>query len=731
MRLFIRNLTSLAIQLANRKMFSKVSSYIWGQGASGPPGYEMGDVITDKFSSALWILHTGVKKQTKEEVTIFVCDLKTKSPTQIVFAKNTIHKLKTLKHPGILRYIDSSETTEFLFLVTEQVLPISIALTDSSTVFCYGVYAVAKVLAFLNEDCGSVVGNLNMSSIFVSPGLDWKLGGFEYSYKFSSEILETLPKGQVFSPPEVTNSVGRTNQHLIDAWGLGCLIWEIHNGPLSRQSQLKSLGNIPSPLSSLTSQLLNPSPGSRASVRAFLESGQQPGGCFDSWYVKLNNWIEEIQIMSADQRQTLYETITERSDLLEVGFCRHKALPMLVHAFDFCAAQSLVLQPLLKIGCKVDEAEYQSKIVPCIVKMFVSPDRSTRISLLQTISSYVAFLTTDVVSNQIYPHLVHGFNDTSVPIREHTIQAVGVLAPKLSPALINQNLLKHLAKSQMDSQSMVRVKTNLCLAQLSPYLDTSTRSKVLCSAYTRGLKDTDPQARAACLSGLREGSRYITAHDMANLVIPGLSPYLLDPLEEFRERVFEVLTHFVETVRSLAGDPEAMRQQGEQGEEDNTWTSWAIGSISGLYSKSKQSTQVNTQIKQTETPVEIPQKDEPTTKPQSQSQGPLKLVTTNSPVSNYSTDETERVIGNDSDSDYEGDGWSNENWRSMPMEKPVTKEDDGNADGWGNFEVLVDKDTDLAQKREERKSRNQIAREKRLTGSVGKPKGMGAVKKND
>ncbi|KAI6649288.1 N-terminal kinase-like protein [Oopsacas minuta] len=702
-------------------MFSKVSSYLWGQGSTGPPGYEMMDVISDKLS--LWILHSGVKKQTKEELSIFVCDLKTKSPSQIIFAKNTIQKLKTLKHPNILRYIDSSENPEFIFLITEPVLPLSIALNDSSIVNCYGIYSIAKVLAFLNEDCNSVVGDLGLKSLFVSPGLDWKLGGFEYFSKFSPELLETLPKNEVFSPPEVTNSTGRTTQHLIDAWGLGCIVWEVHNGALSRPGQLKNLGTIPSQLASLTSHLLNPRPGNRLSIRAFLERGEEPEGYFNSWYVKVNKWIEEIQILSADQRQTLYETITDKSDWLEPGFCRHKALPMLVHAFDFCAAQSLVLQPLLKIGCKVEESEYQTKIVPCLVKMFVSPDRATRISLLQTISSYVAFLTTDVVSNQIYPHLVHGFNDTSIPIREHTIQAVGVLAPKLSSALINQNLLKCLAKSQMDAQPGIRYKTNLCLGKLAPFLDKSTRSKVLCSAYTRGLKDTDTHARGACLSGLQEGTRYVTANDMANLVIPSLSPYLLDPDETFRDRITEIITHLVQTVSSLAGDPEALKQQTiDTGVGDNTWASWAIGSISGLYNKSKpvapsSDTQTEPQI-----PTEIP-KDEPI----KLSQGPLKLATHYGamPINNEVKEASNEA---DSASDYEGDGWGNDDWQSMPVDKSVTKVASGKADGWEDFEV-VGKDNEIERKRKERKLRNQLAREKR--GTAGKPKGMGGVKKCD
>ena len=707
-------------------MFSKVSSYLWGQGSSGPPGYEMKDLITDKLE--LWTLHSGVKKQTKEDVTIFICELKTKSPSQITLAKNTIQKLKTLKHPNILRYIDSSENTEFLFLVTEQVLPLSIALSDSSVVACYGIYCTAKVLAFLNEDCGSVVGNLSLNSVFVSPGLDWKLGGFEYFSKFSPESLESLPKNEVFSPPEVTNSAGRTTQHLIDAWGLACIIWEIHNGELSRQGQLKNLGSVPSQLASLTSHLLNPRPNNRLSIRAFLERGEQPDGYFDSWYVKLNTWIQEIQIMSVDQRQTLYETITDKSDQLESGFCRHKALPTLVHAFDFCGAQSLVLQPLLKIGCKVEEVEYQTKIVPCLVKMFVSPDRSTRISLLQTISSYATYLTTDVVSNQIYPHLIHGFNDTSIPIREHTIQAVGVLAPKITSPLLNQNLLKYLAKSQMDPQPIVRFKTNLCLAKLAPFLDKSTRSKVLCSAYIRGLKDGDSEARGACLTGLQEGTRHLTAYDMANLVIPGLSPCLLDQDESFRERITVVITHFVQTVASVAGDPESLKQQGmDSGVGENTWASWAIGSISGLYNKSKPGAPAADTPTQPETCSETPKEEQI----KYQSQGPLKLTTHTSPVADYSDGSDVKECSNvvDSASDYEGDeGWGNGAWNSMPVTNQVTNEASGGTDGWEDFEV-VSKENEMERKREERKARNKLARDKKGVGH--KPKGLGGVIKHD
>lgn len=38
-----------------------------------------------------------------------------------------------------------------------------------------------------------------------------------------------------------------------------------------------------------------------------------------------------------------------------------------------------------QLGKLLDTAEYQKKIVPCVVKLFSSPDRATRVKLLQQV----------------------------------------------------------------------------------------------------------------------------------------------------------------------------------------------------------------------------------------------------------------------------------------------------------------------------------------------------------
>ena len=41
---------------------------------------------------------------------------------------------------------------------------------------------------------------------------------------------------------------------------------------------------------------------------------------------------------------------------------------------------------ILQVGRLLDQEEYQAKIVPCVVKLFSSTDRNTRVKLLQQVS---------------------------------------------------------------------------------------------------------------------------------------------------------------------------------------------------------------------------------------------------------------------------------------------------------------------------------------------------------
>ena len=89
--------------------------------------------------------------------------------------------------------------------------------------------------------------------------------------------------------------------------------------------------------------------------------------------------------MEPSQRNEFFTELNSSLDSFPEAFSRCKILPQLINAFEFGGAGSAVLAPLFRLGRLLDEAEYQRKIVPCVVKLFSSTDRATRLNLLKQV----------------------------------------------------------------------------------------------------------------------------------------------------------------------------------------------------------------------------------------------------------------------------------------------------------------------------------------------------------
>jgi hypothetical protein len=65
-----------------------------------------------------------------------------------------------------------------------------------------------------------------------------------------------------------------------------------------------------------------------------------------------------------------------------------------------------VLSSMMKVGSHLPDEEFDKTIIPCIIRMFATPDRAIRMSLLEVLPSYVNRLSKKVVNEQIFPHVV-------------------------------------------------------------------------------------------------------------------------------------------------------------------------------------------------------------------------------------------------------------------------------------------------------------------------------------
>jgi SCY1-like protein 1 len=87
--------------------------------------FEIGELVKGLDEKSVWTLHKGKRKGSSEEVSVFVFDIRSGSETQLEVAKAAVKRLKTLRHPSILTYVDSYESDKILYLATEYVEPLA------------------------------------------------------------------------------------------------------------------------------------------------------------------------------------------------------------------------------------------------------------------------------------------------------------------------------------------------------------------------------------------------------------------------------------------------------------------------------------------------------------------------------------------------------------------------------------------------------------------------------
>ncbi|XP_020779060.2 N-terminal kinase-like protein [Boleophthalmus pectinirostris] len=553
----------------------------------------------------LWTLHRGKRKTNGEPVSIFVYEVAQGSEQQTQLAKAAFKRMKTLRHPNILAYVDGLETEKSLYLVTEQVTPLAVHLKAQAEKggageleVSWGLHQIVKALSFLINDCHLLHNNLGVWAVFVDKAGEWKLGALDHVAPEqgdpSGAVLPApkavYPDMEKYDPPEMPNS---GEKWAGEVWRLGCLIWEVFNGPLPRTSSLRSLGKIPKTLVPHYCELVGANPRARPNPARFLQNCRAPGGFLSNSFVESNLFLEEIQIKEPSEKQQFFQDLSENLDSFPEDFCKHKVLPQLLTAFEFGNAGAVVLTPLFKVGKFLSAEEYQQKIIPVIVKMFSSTDRAMRIRLLQQMEQFIQYLNEAAVNNQIFPHVVHGFTDTNPAIREQTVKSMLLLAPKLNETNLNQELMRHFARLQArDEQGPIRCNTTVCLGKIASYLNAGARQRVLISAFSRATKDPFPASRSAGVLGFAATHNYYSVSEIAARILPTLCAITVDPDKGVRDQAFKAIKSFLSKLETVSEDPSMLTEIekdvgscAQPAGASSGWTGWAVTGMSSLTSK--------------------------------------------------------------------------------------------------------------------------------------------------
>ena len=83
-----------------------------------------------------------------------------------------------------------------------------------------------------------------------------------------------------------------------------------------------------------------------------------------------------------------------------------KILPELMKSVEFGGGGPKVFGYIMKIGAKLSDEEYESRLNPLIFRLFASPDRRMRVCLLDNLPLMVDHFSQKLVSDKVFPQIV-------------------------------------------------------------------------------------------------------------------------------------------------------------------------------------------------------------------------------------------------------------------------------------------------------------------------------------
>ena len=514
--------------------------------------------------------------------------------------------MRTLRHPGVIRVLDTVETETYIYIATERVTPLEWQASRKSlseATSKWGLFTIANTLAFINDEASSVHGNLRLGSIFTSQSGEWRLGGFDVlsSMKEDDPAIyrygSSLPGAITYAPPEVAKSgwdtIKRHPLPATDAWGFGILIFEVFNGCFIESDQIGLTKALPPSMHQSYKRLLNANPKARLSVLHFRDQGRRSGGFFETPLIKLSEGIESLGLKSDGEREEFLNELDEVADDFPEEFFSAKLLPELLKSVEFGGGGPKVFASVMKIGKKMSDDEWDTRLTPVIVRLFSNPDRAIRVCLLDNLPNMIGHLSQKIVNDKIFPQVVTGFTDVAPLVREQTVKAVLTIITKLADRTINGELLKHLAKTSNDEQPGIRTNTTICMGKIARSLGPNTRQKVLVAAFSRSLRDPFVHARNAALLALAATSDLFSEDDCATKILPALCPSLVDREKLVRDQATKSFDIYAQRIRkyattlpdSVLPPPAAATangtapRMGTPQSDSAGWTGWAISSF--------------------------------------------------------------------------------------------------------------------------------------------------------
>ncbi|KND00058.1 SCY1 protein kinase [Spizellomyces punctatus DAOM BR117] len=402
-------------------------------------------------------LHRAVNKATGQPASVFTFRKIRGQPDDgddVAVLGKAVQRLRTIRHPGIIKFINADLDQNGVFIATEPVTPLSKVLDSlSPEEVSMGIYNILKTVDFLHRQELSH-NNIQMDSVFVT-GADrkWVLGGMEYVTSFDENPAAILPKVHLHFPKDSIppEDVTPTKQEGIqpdarDAYALGKLISGLIVPFMTASKTTKHTSSVFvwGSLQSAAERLSSQDPADRPRVEDVLHDSFFEDNIFINVVEK---FLKEIRAIDPEIKRERFSHLAAEIRLLPPAATVNYVLPLVLTRDTLSETGAKAFYDLLfvpkigKSGKGRDSAAgilpvdiYDEQVLPFIEEMLKVRTYNVRMVMLELFDRYLPELLEwdkSLLHSILIPELVAGLEEADDAIYILSLYSLSSLVPRL------------------------------------------------------------------------------------------------------------------------------------------------------------------------------------------------------------------------------------------------------------------------------------------------------------
>lgn len=453
-------------------------------------------------SKSTWTLRQG---RYNDELDVTVLSEQKENRQKWSLLQKNIKFLKSLRHPCIVKYLNTAIMSSELYLVIERSSPLPNLLeTLDPLEITTGIHSVMEGLAFLHEQARISHNNVCLDSVYVTSNGTWKISDLQHCCKFLEVTPDFLKNSRPFrnkesiSPEEKAERLTITNEmgHTRDVFSFGVMAETLLEYISETGEKSKTFEIL------VQDKCLNADPKQRPKFSTLMKDQ-----LFCNDLLLIAKFLRELTLKPQREKEEFFSSLFPRLTMLAEEVVAKQLVQLLLCRFvllEASAAMSIVPNILVPKRGTSEKVEvhsqrlsplfsvplYKTYVIPELIKMFYCHDYHIRMILLTYFPLYLDLFEKNDLEEVIFPQILLGVRDCHEDLASLSLHCLADLVKVLgrdtviggkSKVYFTQGTPKHLPKNAIETKS-VEALDKVLLKDLASYSTLTTKTENSCNS---------------------------------------------------------------------------------------------------------------------------------------------------------------------------------------------------------------------------------------------------------